>query len=170
VGLVIRPRGIAGEVIVKPLSDHPSRFEAGAQVWLGEAPMTIARARPDGPRWVLLFEGVASREAAEALRGRELLVDSSYLPPLDEGSYYLHDLIGCRIEDSGGTRLGTVTGVVPGAPGWLEIDDEGRNALIPMVRTFLREVDLEAQRIVIDPPAGLIEASATVSKAENDAL
>jgi 16S rRNA processing protein RimM len=170
VGLVIRPRGIAGEVVVEPLSDHPSRFEAGAQVWLDGAAMSIASARPDGSRWVLLFEGVTSREAAEALRGSELLVDSSLLPPLDEGSYYLHDLIGCSVEEVGGARLGTVTGVVPGAPGWLDIEDDGRSALVPMVRAFLRVVDLEEKRIVIDPPAGLIEACAAVTKAENDAL
>ena len=159
VGRVIRPRGLRGEVIVEPLSDHPSRFEAGAELWLGGNSLIVAKARPDKERWVLLFEGVTSRDEAEELRGGELVVDASSLPLLDDDRYYFHDLVGCCLEDSGGTRLGTVTGVVPGTPGWLEIDHDGKTALVPMVRAFLREVDLEGNRIVIDPPAGLLEAS-----------
>jgi 16S rRNA processing protein RimM len=159
VGRVIRPRGIIGEVIVEPLSDHPSRFEAGVEIWLAGSPLTIAKARPDKDRWVLLFEGVTSIEEAEKLRGGELVVDAASLPPLDDDHYYFHDLVGCCLEDSGGTRLGTVTGVVPGTPGWLEVDHDGKSALVPMVRAFLMEVDLAAKRIVMDPPAGLFEAS-----------
>jgi 16S rRNA processing protein RimM len=140
------------------------------QVWIGDSLMTIARARFDGSRWVLLFEGVSTRDAAEALRNRELLVDSSDLLPLEEHTYYLHDLVGCSVEDSAGEPFGTVKGVIPGSPGWLDIDDEGQSALIPMVREFLREVDLEEKRIVIDPPEGLIEASGPAGKAEIDAL
>ncbi len=159
VGRVIRPRGLRGEVVVEPLSDHPSRFEAGAELWLGGSFLTVAKARPDKERWVLLFEGVTSRDEAEELRGGELVVDASSLPPLDDDRYYFHDLVGCRLEDSGGTCLGTVTGVVPGTPGWLEIDHDGKTALVPMVKAFLREVDLEGNRIVIDLPTGLLEAS-----------
>ena len=159
VGRVIRPRGLIGELIIEPLSDHPSRFEAGAELWLGETAMTIAKARPDGQRWVVLFEGVSSRDEAEVLRGSELVVDSSSLSPLDDDSYYFHDLVGCRLEDSEGTYLGTVTGVVPGTPGWLEFDRDGKSALIPMVRAFLSEVDIAGRRIVLDPPAGLVDAS-----------
>jgi 16S rRNA processing protein RimM len=156
---VIRPRGIIGEVIVEPLSDHPSRFEEGAELWLDGCPLTIAKARRDKDRWVLLFEGVTSMDEAEKLRGGELVVDASSLPPLEDNNYYFHDLVGCCLEDSGGTRLGVVTGVVPGTPGWLEVDHDGKTALVPMVHAFLMEVDLEDKRIVIDPPAGLFEAS-----------
>ena len=164
VGRIIRPRGIIGEVIIEPLSDHPSRFEAGAELWLGETCMTVAKAWPDKGRLVLLFDGVTSREAAEELRGGELEVDASSLLPLDDDRYYLHDLVGCRLEDSRGAWLGSVTGVVPGIPGWLEIDREGKSALVPMVRAFLLEVDLEAMRIVLDLPTGLLEASAVAGK------
>jgi len=164
VGRVIRPRGIIGEVIVEPLSDHPSRFEAGAELWLDENCMTVAESRHDKGRWILLFDGLTSRDAAEELRGGELVVDASALPPLDDDRYYFHDLVGCCLEDSRGTCLGMVTGVVPGIPGWLEIDHEGKSALIPMVRAFLREVDLAAKRIELDPPTGLLEASGLADK------
>lgn len=164
VGRVIRPRGIIGEVIVEPLSDQPSRFEVGAELWLGGSSLIVTKARPDKDRWVLLFEGVTSIEDAEKLRDGELVVDASSLPPLDDDHYYFHDLVGCCLEDSSGASLGTVRGVVPGTPGWLEVDHDGKIALVPMVRAFLIEVDLAAQRIIIDPPAGLFEASGVAAQ------
>lgn len=164
VGRIIRPRGLIGEVIVEPLSDSPSRFEAGAELWLGEVSLIVARARPDKERWVLLFEGVTSRDEAEKLRGGELEVDASSLPSLDEDRYYFHDLVGCCLEDPAGTSLGKVTGVVPGTPGWLEVDHDGKTALVPMVRVFLMEVDLAGKRIVFDPPTGLLEAGGMASE------
>jgi len=168
VGRIIRPRGIIGEVVVEPLSDRPSRFEAGAELWVGEKCLAVARARPDKDRWVLQFDGVTCREAAEELRGAELEVDASSLPPLDDDHYYFHDLVGCCVEDVQGSRLGRVTGVVPGVPGWLEIDHESKSALVPMVRAFVREVDLDGKRIVIDPPVGLLEASGIDRTAGNE--
>ena len=161
VGRVVRPWGIAGDVVVEPMTDNPSRFQSGAQMWVGEELCTVSSARRDRERWVVRFEGVGDRDAAEALRGAELVVDVSALQPLAGDQYYVHELIGCRVESPEGESLGTVTGVVPGPRDWLEVEGEGGKALLPMAREFLRSVDVEARRIVLDPPDGLIEATLT---------
>jgi 16S rRNA processing protein RimM len=110
----------------------------------------------------LALDGVDSREAAEALRGRLVLAPAGHLEPLSEGEYYQYELVGCRVEDGEGRTLGVVSGIwETGAPDVLVVVDEsaaGREHLIPAAGEFLREVDLEARRIVIDVPPGLLDA------------
>jgi 16S rRNA processing protein RimM len=105
------------------------------------------------------LEGVGSREAAEALRGEELTVEAAELPDLDEGHYYIHDLIGCRVLDPVGKDIGEVVGVVPGPQDRLEIAHRSGRSLVPMVREMLQQVDVEEGYIVIDLPEGLMEAT-----------
>ncbi|MFQ5744089.1 MAG: ribosome maturation factor RimM [Acidobacteriota bacterium] len=159
VGRVIKPWGISGEVVVEPITENAARFEAGAQLWLGEAMTVVIHARPAGDRWVVLFEGINDRTDADALRGAELMVESSSLLVLEDDRYYVHDLIGCRLESPDGTFLGTVAAVVPGARDCLEVETRGRRALVPMARAFLRAVDMVGRRIVLEPPEGLLETT-----------
>lgn len=103
--------------------------------------------------------GVGDRDAAEALRGEEIAVAAADLPELAGGRYYVHDLIGCRVEDPAGADLGEIVGVVGGPQDWLEIEQDGERSLVPMVEPLLKEVDIEARRVVIDPPPGLAEVT-----------
>ncbi len=103
--------------------------------------------------------GVGDRDAAEALRAEEIAVEAAELPELANGRYYIHDLVGCRVEDLAGADLGEIVGVVPGPQDWLEIEQEGERSLVPMVQPLLKEVDLEARRVVIDPPPGLAQVT-----------
>ena len=130
VGRVVKPWGIAGGVVVESMTDNPSRFQSGAQMWLGEELCTVSSARRDKERWVVRFEGVGDRDEAEALRGAELVVDASALQPLAGDQYYVHELIGCRVESPEGESLGTVTGVVPGPRDWLEVEGRGRQGVV----------------------------------------
>ena len=78
---------------------------------------------------------------------------------MGSGCYYIHDLVGCRVENPTGVKLGEITAVVPGPQDWLEIAQDGERSLVPMVGALLKEVDVEARLVVIDPPAGLVEAT-----------
>ena len=160
VGRIVRPHGLAGEVVVAPVDASPVSFERGSIFWLDGRWLAVTRARVDNKgRWVIALEGIAHRDAAEEMRGTELVVEADELPELGNDHYYIHDLVGCRVEDTAGDDLGEVVAVVPGPQDRLEIERHGHRSLVPMARALLKEVDLQARRIVIDPPPGLAEAT-----------
>ena len=160
VGRVVRPHGLAGEVVVVPMDPSTASFEPGNTFWVINRWVPVTRSRVDNKgRWVVALAGTADREAAEALRGTELVVEADELPELESDRYYIHDLVGCRVEDRAGEHLGEVVAVVPGPRDWLEIEHHGHRSLVPMAKALLQEVDLEERRIVIDAPPGLAEAT-----------
>jgi 16S rRNA processing protein RimM len=142
VGRVARTHGIRGHVVVNPETDFVAeRFFAGAQLWtrVGEREqlLTIADARVEGRRPILAFDGYGSVEAAERLAGSELRVPETELQPLPEGSYYLHQLAGCRVETIDGATVGTVTRVEGGAgAAVLAVDGARGEVLVPLARRF----------------------------------
>jgi 16S rRNA processing protein RimM len=165
IGKVLDAHGMQGELKVKPFTDTPSYYEARAEVIVdngkGLQPHAVRHIRNAGALWVVALEGVTERESALALKGAELLLDASELRPLQEGEYFLDDLIGCEVEDLEGTRLGRVRGVIEtGANDVLEVATEAGEALVPMTEEVVRQVDLTARRIRIAPLPGLFDADA----------
>lgn len=160
IGRVVRPHGLAGEVVVEPAGHATAGPAIDTKVWLQGAWRRVQRVRIDNKgRWMIAFAGIGDRDAAESLRGAEVSVDAEELPRLEQGNYYIHDLVGCRVEDTGGNELGEVIAVVSGPQDLLEIEYDGVRSLIPMARDLLREIDIEERRIVIDAPAGLADAT-----------
>ena len=175
VGMVERPHGLRGEVVVKPLTDFPDqRFVPGAALTMaraGRTPDGTSVLRIDGVRWhkarpLVLFEGVETVEAAEALRGVGLWVAASDRPALEAGQFYESDLVGCRVDTEDGpsgpgTTVGTVLRVdgVPGAS-MLVIESPQGEVLVPLAHDICRVIDPAGRRIVIDPPAGLLDLNA----------
>lgn len=166
VGRIVRPHGLNGAVVVAPETDFgETRFRRGAAVWV--TPVTgepvravVAVSRPYADRWVVQFDGRASVEDAEAWRGALVSVEAGDLAPLPEGQYYLHDLVGCAVETADGEAVGQVETVYSGgAQQVLGIRSGAGEVLVPLVPAICREVDVAAKRIVIAPPAGLLDVN-----------
>lgn len=165
VGRIVRPHGHRGSVVVEPETDFPAeRFKPGSELrWQrgdeAESMVRIIESREFRGRWVVALEGVTTMDEAEALRGIELKVPADALHPLEAGAYYVHDLEGCAVVTPAGESIGRVAGVQfgSGAPLLQIVDVRGGEVLVPMVEGICREIDPGAKRIVIDPPAGLIE-------------
>lgn len=160
VGRVGRPQGIKGEVTVEVRTDDPdARFAPGATLLSEEGPLTVAQARDHSGRLVVLFEGVADRNAAELLRGRLLQVDARTLPVLeDEDEFYDSELVGLAAATADGRDLGRVKEVLHLPHGdVLVLAAEGREYLVPFVKAIVPEVDLGAGRLVVEPPPGLLD-------------
>ena len=162
VGRIGRPHGLRGEVTVQVTTDDPDeRFASGAVLNTdpsSRGPLTVVSMRRSGPVLVLGFDGVADRNAAEALRGTSLTLDASLLPvPDDPEEFYDHQLIGLTVVDRAGTVLGTVTEVwhPPAAPVLAVERPDGSQELVPFVSAIVPVVDLEAGRLVVDPPDGM---------------
>ena len=165
VGRIVRPHGHRGSVVVVPETDFPvERFKAGTELFWQRGEDTpsgvkIAESREFRGRWVVAFEGVTTMNEAEALRGIELKVPADALRPLEPGAFYIHDLEGCAVVTPTGEAVGRVAGVQfgSGAPLLQVVDERGGEVLVPMVEGICRKIDPGTKRIVIDPPAGLVE-------------
>jgi len=142
--------GIKGELRLKLFSDTIESLSRHAALYVGGAERRLIAIRDSGKGAVARFEGVADRSAAEALRGSLVEIDRSALPPLDEGEYYLADLIGLPALDREGNAIGTVAAVENyGAGDLLEIEaGDGKRSLIPFKQGI---ADLESGRILLDP-------------------
>lgn len=161
VGRVGRPHGLRGEVTVQVRTDSPERrFAPGARFGAGPGrTLTVVAARPHAGALLVRFDGVSDRAMAEALRGTLLTIDVADLPELDDPEeYYDHQLEGLLAVGSDGTALGTVREVVHApASDLLVVQTAGGEALVPFVRDIVSEVDLDSGRVVLDPPAGLLD-------------
>ncbi|MBP2370106.1 ribosome maturation factor RimM [Pseudonocardia parietis] len=167
VGVVVRVHGLRGEVVVEARTDSPGeRFAPGAVLrgrrrsGPGPGELTVRSARAHSGRWLVLFEGVADRDAAEGLRGTQLIVPTAELAePEDPEEFHVHRLTGLRAELVDGTVAGTVTDVVHGPGGSLLVvrRPAGHDALVPFVAALVPTVDVEGGRVVLDPPEGLLD-------------
>ncbi|MEV1154408.1 ribosome maturation factor RimM [Micromonospora chokoriensis] len=124
------------------------------------AELTIEEARFHQGRMLVAFDGILDRNTAEALRGTLLVVDSADVdPPDDPEEFHDHQLVGLAVVTPAGERLGEVARIdhAPSSDLLVLRRPEGRTALIPFVRAIVPEVDLAGGRVIVDPPAGLLD-------------
>jgi 16S rRNA processing protein RimM len=164
VGVIVRPHGVRGEVVVDVTTDEPAaRFVVGTALATDPpdaGPLTIEAVRPHQGRLLVVFEGVADRNEAQLLRGVKLCVDSADIPESEDPDEFSdYQLIGLAAVDRDGQRLGEVVRIQHGPAADLLILrlPEGREALVPFVKAIVPEVDLAAGRVVLTPPGGLLE-------------
>jgi 16S rRNA processing protein RimM len=161
--------GIRGEVRVRYFGDCPDNLLRASEIWLAEregdpAPQRyqVERAGSGRSREVrLALQGIGDRDAAGELRGRLVMGDAASLEALPEGEYYWYQLIGCRVEEKDGSPIGEVREILEtGAHDVLVVEgDGGRRHLIPAAEQMVKEIDIEAGRIVVELPPGLLEGS-----------
>ncbi len=165
IGRIGKPHGVRGEVSVELMTDFPERFQAGAQVYLGPehgaapVPVTIASARPHQGRMLVRLDNTADRTAAEQLRGLSFFIPIDEAAPLDEDSYYPHELIGlaARLED--GRELGVVDELMQaGGNDVLVIRSPERkgDVLVPLAGPFIRAIDLDEGVLTVVAVEGLL--------------
>ncbi len=142
--------GVRGEVKLKLFGDSIDSFARQPSLTVGGKPLALKDIRAGNKTAIARFEGVASREAAEALRGSLVEIDRVALPRLGEGEYYHADLVGLPCVDAEDNIVGAVAGIENfGAGDLLEILlPTGKRALIPFRDGI---ADLIEGRIVLDP-------------------
>ena len=158
VGRITKPHGIKGEVVVFVISEVEDRFAGGATVWLEDGrPLTVASSQRHGDRLLVRFREVADRAQAEALAKALLVVPESLSPDLPEGSWWDHQLVGCRVATDGGRDLGELREVIHTAANdvWSVVDEAGTETLIPVLHDVLVDVDVAEKRIVVEAIEGL---------------
>ena len=142
--------GVRGEVKLKLFGDSIDSLARQPSLTVGGKPLLLKDVRAGNKTAIARFAGVASREAAEALRGSLVEIDRESLPPLEVGEYYHADLIGLPCVDGGGVAVGTVAAIEDfGAGELLDVEKiDGKSSLIPFREGI---ADLVDGRIILDP-------------------
>lgn len=162
VAKVVKPRGIKGEVACEVLTDFSERFK-GLEDVIAVLPDGSRRELKIEEHWfqqgrlVLKFESVDSIDDAEPLRNAEICVGEDEAVDLEDGEFFDWQLEGCDVETVAGKQIGKVSELMrTGGTEILVVKGE-KEYLIPFAQAICVEVDIEAQKIVIDPPEGLLD-------------
>jgi len=126
VGKIRRPHGVTGEVLVEIYTDFPERLAPKTRVFVGAAhqPLTIRTCRPHKDGLLLTFEDIITPEQVGLLRNQLLYITAAERPPLPEGEYYHHQIVGLNVVDENGQELGKV----------IEILETGANDVYVVMR------------------------------------
>lgn len=150
VGVVLKPQGIRGELKVKPYTDTAEDFAAFRRVFLDGEEYKVLSVRTGGGAVFLGLRGVADRNAAELLRGKEVVIPRSEAPEPEEGRYYVADLLGCDIVTEGGKVLGKLKDVRQASTDVYTLFDGSRDILFPVADGVVVAVDVENGTIIVN--------------------
>ena len=158
-GAVRGAYGIRGWARIAPHAADGGVLEAIDEWWLlqdgDRRRVTLEACRRHGASILAKWPGCETKEAADALRGAKVAVARERFPPLPEGEHYLSDLLGSRVVNRAGEKLGEVSGLraneVAGVlRQWLEVTDAGQTHLIPLVEPYVDEVDAAGRLVRVD--------------------
>lgn len=175
VARVVKTQGRHGEVGVDLLTDFPERFEIGSRIFaLGQdgrrRELLIDDVWPHKGMLILKFQGVDTINDAEALLKSEIQVPLSERKKLDDGTWYVSDLVGCVVTDHG-REIGTVADVQFGAgeAPLLIVHEAGKTKqehMIPLTEAFTRRVDIAQKKIELQLPEGMLEVNNPLTSEE----
>ena len=151
IGRVGAAHGIRGELRIIPLTDFPERFAALREVMVGDELLHIESVKPQGKNFLMRFREYAVREDAQKLTGRHLTVARAEAAPLDEGEYYVFDIVGLTVYDEEDNELGTVENVLRTGSNdvYAVRSEDGREILIPALRKVVRTIDVPNGRMTV---------------------
>ncbi len=162
VGQVVGVLGMAGEIKVKPLSDHPRRFTemSGQRVlWRRRDEfrrIAVRTVRGRGHYYILTLEDCLSRAEAEKFVGGELVVTQAEVLPLPAGTYYWFEIIGLEVFNERGDKLGVVREVLALKSNDVYVVEGSRgDVLLPALHSVIQDIDLVSRRMVVTLPPGL---------------
>jgi 16S rRNA processing protein RimM len=159
VAQVLAPHGIRGELKCRVVTDFPKqRFRRGNTVLIDAAPHVIQGARLQGSTVLLKLEDVADRDAADALRNKEVQIRAGDAVPLPKGQFYWHQVIGLHVEDATTHQaLGNVTEIIEtGANDVYVVKGDFGEILVPAIKDVVKHIDPAAGQMLIKPLPGML--------------
>lgn len=166
VGKIVNTHGIRGELKVLPQTDFPEeRFAKGSELVIADAdnretvPVRVEAARLHKNAYIVKLSGYDNINDVEKYKGRMLKVSEEHLADLEEGEYYYHEIVGCRVVTEEGDELGTITEILtPGANHvWVVERPKGKPVLLPVIDEVILDVDVKEKRVTVHLMEGLLE-------------
>ena len=150
IGLIVKPQGIKGELKVQPLTDDITRFKNLKEVLIDDKNYRVGCAKIGGNTVFLSLFGVNDRNTAETFRGKYLCVQRENAVPLEEGRYFISDIIGCQVITDNNLVIGEITDVFSSRTDVLTVKcQDGRIMRFPFLKDLVKSVDVENQKFVV---------------------
>jgi 16S rRNA processing protein RimM len=160
IGRLHRSHGIRGEIILEVLTDFPERIQPGAQFYLGDErlPLEVQSRRVHGDSLLVSFRDYVTPEAVSGFRNQYLYVPAADRPPLPEGEYYYHQLLGLQVVADTGQPLGVLVNILdnPANEIYVVRPPDGPEILLPAIEDVILGVDLQRGEIHVHVLPGLI--------------
>ncbi len=165
VGQIVGAHGLNGELKVEAYSDFPERFAPGATLYLGEdlEKVQIATVRPHKTNLLVNLDEIGNRNEAEDVRGLWLYVPEADAAELEEGQYWVHDIIGLQVVTVDGMQVGKITDVMATGANDVYVVrpagdiNGGRDVLLPAIADVVEQVDLQNGLMIVRLLEGLID-------------
>ena len=166
VGHIIGVHGLRGELKIELYTDFPERYAPGVTLFMGPEldEVEVRQVRPHKGHLLIMLDGINDRTTAEGLRGFWLFVDEADAAELEEGEYWIHDIIGLQVVTDADSMLGKVVDVLAtGANDFYIVRpaegvNRGQEILLPAIADVILDVDLPAGILRVHIPEGLIDA------------
>jgi 16S rRNA processing protein RimM len=160
VGKLGRPHGIWGEISMEVLTDFPERIVPEANFYVGsrQSPLQLQSCRPHKRGLLVKFEGFTLREQVAVLSNQLVQVRRDDRPPLPDGEYYLHQLLGLRVIDEENQQLGIVTDILSTGANDVYVirSDDGVEILLPAIDSVILKIDLDTKQVHVHLLPGLL--------------
>ncbi len=161
IGKIVGTHGIRGELRVNPWCDSPEFFKNFSTLYFdkqGKESAKISSVRPHGNIVLLKLDEVTTVEMASSLRGKTLYIKRSDAK-LEEGRYFVQELIGCQVKDANKDKVyGTISDVsATGANDVWHIKNQGKEYLIPAIPDVVVSINIEDEVVEINPLRGLFD-------------
>lgn len=164
VGKVVNSHGIRGELKIVPETDFPERFDVGNSLIIVDSqnkqtPVTVKTSRLHKNVFIVLFSQFSNINDVEKFKGSLLKIEAKDQKPLEEGEYYYHEIIGCKVITEDEQELGLISEILtPGANDvWVVSLPKGKQLLLPVIDDVILKVDIPNKTIRIHLMEGLLE-------------
>lgn len=161
IGKIVAPHGVRGDIRIMPLTDRPEQFLNLSYLLLEDGRQLTVKAARFHKRMVLVStKEITTMNDAELLRDNKILIRAEDLPPLEEGRFYVADLIGLPVFDEEGKQLGTFKDSITTGSNdvYIVAVPGGKDLLIPALKIYVQEINLQEKRIVVKLPEWTDEA------------
>lgn len=160
VGKFRHSHGLHGEILMEVITDFPERIRQGKTLHIGEnhLPMKVISRRVHAGNLLLAFDGIETPEEASRLRNQWVYVPAGEIPPLAEGEYYHHQILGLQVKNEDGSELGQVSDILEtGANDVYVVRSlSGNEILLPAIQSVILVIDLEKSEMIVHLLPGLL--------------
>lgn len=147
-GTIVNTHGVRGEVRLLTDTDSPDFLLPVKHLYIDEKPWKVKASRVHKSFLLVLFEGVEDVNAAMRLKGKRVQFDREEIQ-LDDGAYFLDDLIGLTVQDASGTQIGVITSVLRNPTHDVLVIQGEREILVPDVPVFVLEKNRDAGYVTV---------------------
>jgi len=161
VGEILKPWGFRGEVKIKVITDYPNRLIKHKTVYIGEKarPLQVESAHLHSGYVLMKFAGFDSDTSVAKLRGEIVKIAAEEAAPLKKNQFYHHQIIGLAVVTKNGEPVGTLAEILETGANdvYLVRTPEGKEVLLPAIKSVIKKIDLPAKTITVDLIPGLVD-------------